>query len=101
MGMMRRSRVLGIGFVVLAVGGLVGCTPVQPWDNSLVSINATATNSGGNPSDSASISADGTKVAFRSDADDLVTNDHNSTGDVFVRDLATVLRLSSRSGRPA
>src|SRR2546421_152249 len=35
------------------------------------------------------LSANGRYVAFVSDADDLVPNDRNRTGDVFVRDLAT------------
>jgi Tol biopolymer transport system component len=52
----------------------------------------------------ASISADGTKVAFDSAADNLVRGDTNGTGDVFVRDLTTgVTRLVSigMGGHPA
>lgn len=37
----------------------------------------------------ASISADGTKVAFTSDASNLVAGDTNATGDVFIKDLTT------------
>jgi Tol biopolymer transport system component len=36
-----------------------------------------------------SISADGRYVTFRSEASDLVADDFNNTGDVFVRDLST------------
>jgi Tol biopolymer transport system component len=52
----------------------------------------------------ASISADGTKVAFVSFATNLVRGDTNDTGDVFVRDLTTgVTRLVSigMGGHPA
>jgi hypothetical protein len=57
---------------------------------TLVSINSTATGSGVYKSGSPVISDDGQKVAFVSEAPDLVTNDINgSVGDVFVRDLLT------------
>ena len=36
-----------------------------------------------------SISADGRRVAFESDASNLTPNDHNPYTDVFVRDLVT------------
>src|SRR5262249_53408949 len=43
-----------------------------------------------------SISADGTRVAFYSSADNLVPSDHNKRGDVFLRDLpeGTTTRIS-------
>jgi hypothetical protein len=47
--------------------------------------------SAGNPSNGdsfgASVSDDGTKVAFRSDASNLVASDLNGTSDIFLRDL--------------
>lgn len=39
------------------------------------------------PSDQASISAEGTRVAFRSAATNLVPDDHNNVQDIFLRDL--------------
>lgn len=44
---------------------------------------------GSSPSFNPVISADGRFVAFESSAGDLVANDGNGTGDVFVRDLGT------------
>jgi Tol biopolymer transport system component len=51
---------------------------------------------GNGASDSASISADGYRVAFESAADDLVSGDTNGVSDVFVRNLAigTTIRAS-------
>lgn len=47
-------------------------------------------------SSGAAISADGSKVAFRSDARNLVASDTNGTSDIFVRDLVagTTTRVS-------
>jgi Tol biopolymer transport system component len=54
---------------------------------------------GDGPSVAPTISADGRVVAFESDADSLVAQDENHTGDVFVRDLvAEVTRLVSVGG---
>ncbi|HKN37955.1 MAG TPA: hypothetical protein VJ622_06345 [Acidimicrobiia bacterium] len=54
---------------------------------------------GDGPSVAPSISGDGRLVAFESDADSLVPNDTNGTGDVFVHDLVTGLtRLVSVGG---
>jgi hypothetical protein len=55
----------------------------------LVSINSAATSSGNANSDSAVISADGSVVAFRSDASNLVFGDSNDYSDVFSRNLLT------------
>lgn len=51
---------------------------------------------GDGPSVAPSISGDGRRVAFESDADNLVEGDTNGTGDVFVHDVVTGLtrRLS-------
>jgi Tol biopolymer transport system component len=59
---------------------------------SLVSVNMAATGSGNRFSHVPSISADGTRVAFMSQASDLAANDTNGGGDgsaldVFLRDL--------------
>jgi Tol biopolymer transport system component len=54
---------------------------------------------GDGPSGAPSISGDGRLVAFESDADNLVPNDGNRTGDVFVHDLvAGATRLVSVGG---
>lgn len=53
---------------------------------TLVSVNSSGT-SGNSSSDKPVISADGSTVAFESDASDLVSGDGNGTRDVFVRDL--------------
>jgi Tol biopolymer transport system component len=54
---------------------------------SLISVNAAGTAGGDHASVGGAISADGRYVAFESVADDLVSGDSNTTGDVFVRDL--------------
>jgi Tol biopolymer transport system component len=54
---------------------------------------------GDGPSVAPSISGDGLLVAFESDADTLVREDNNGTGDVFVRDLVSrVTRKLSVAG---
>ncbi len=58
---------------------------------------------GDGPSGAPSISGDGRLVAFESDADNLVPDDANATGDVFVHDLvagATRLVSVGGGGRP-
>ena len=54
-----------------------------------VSVDSNGAQSTSGSSDNPSLSADGTKVAFRSNATNLVTGDTNNATDVFVRDLAT------------
>lgn len=57
---------------------------------TLVSVNSAGTSSGNDQSFGIpKISDDGRFVAFGSVASDLVANDTNATGDVFVRDLKT------------
>ena len=56
------------------------------------------------PSSHPSVSADGTKIAFQSDATNLVAGDTNATTDVFVRDLTahtTTLVSVPAAGAPA
>ncbi len=68
--------------------------------NELVSLNLAGTDSGNNESLGASISADGTLVAFTSWADDLVAVDGNGQCDVFLRDLdsGTTTMISVNAG---
>ena len=69
---------LGDVFVAnLSTGGLIRA-----------SVTADGVQSAGN-SQAPDISDDGRFVAFRSTADDLVPEDSNGTGDIFVKDLAT------------
>lgn len=55
----------------------------------LVTVNSAGTSSGNGSSDSAVISADGSVIAFRSDASNLVSADSNGFSDVFSRNLVT------------
>jgi Tol biopolymer transport system component len=67
---------------------------------SLVSVSSTGVQGNG-PSSRPSISADGQYVAFTSDSSNLVANDFNFVGDIFVRDLingTTELISKSSSG---
>ncbi len=71
---------------------------------TLVSINQAGTASGNGFSFNPTISANGRYVAFTSFAKDLVANDINPGGDVFVRDLftgTTTLVSVTYSGAPA
>ncbi len=54
----------------------------------LVSRSAEGTYANG-PSSEASLSGDGSKVAFTSEATDLIASDSNNVSDVFVRDMAS------------
>jgi hypothetical protein len=78
---------------------------LQTGITTLVSANRFGTNAGNRRSGALLISANGRFVAFSSLADDLVANDTNGTGDLFVRDLQTgtttlvsVNRLGTNSG---
>ena len=73
---------------------------------SLVSVNSAGTGSGNGTSpfsadEVPAISANGRYVAFGSSASDLVANDNNGTGDIFVRDLqlgtTTLVSVNSAS----
>jgi Tol biopolymer transport system component len=69
----------------------------------LISRNAAGLDANGSASE-ATISADGTKVAFLSDAPDVFVGDMNGTGDVFVHDLSsnsTELVSANTLGLPA
>jgi len=94
---MRRHVGLGFGSA-LGVLLLSGCAP--NWSSGLVTVNAAGTASGNGTSGDVydgnwgfdfeySLSADGTKLAFFSRANDLVTDDTNPEPDIFVRDLTT------------
>jgi Tol biopolymer transport system component len=48
--------------------------------------------------DRASISADGRRIAFQSSASNLISDDHNELGDVFVKDLATGMTIRVSEG---
>jgi Tol biopolymer transport system component len=62
----------------------------------LASVNAAGTGSGNGASRNPALSADGSIVAFESDASDLVAGDANGATDVFTRDLGTgITRLAS------
>ncbi|MCL5097687.1 MAG: hypothetical protein M1608_09195, partial [Candidatus Omnitrophica bacterium] len=53
----------------------------------LASVSPTSGGSGNGDSLGASLSANGRYVVFASEASDLVTNDTNNAGDIFIRDL--------------
>ncbi len=53
-----------------------------------VSVDSTGAQAAGGPSESPSLSNDGSLVAFRSAANNLVANDTNNAADVFVKDLS-------------
>src|SRR5207244_8935830 len=57
--------------------------------NRLVSVNQTGMASGNDRSSGPTISADGSIIAFRSVASDLVTGDFNDTQDVYVFQVPT------------
>lgn len=83
--------IYALGASASAAGGAV----------SLVSANRTGTASGNGASRNPRLSASGRFVVFSSDAGDLVANDGNDRGDVFVRDLltgATVLVSADSTG---
>jgi hypothetical protein len=79
---LRLLAVLGGLLAVVAVAALAPTT-------TLVGVNSAGTGSGNDLSYPTALSAHGRVVAFDSLASDLVANDTNGTGDVFVRDLKT------------
>src|SRR5262249_31732831 len=70
---------------------------LQTGGSTLVSVNFAGTRGGNGPSTTPLLSADGRYVVFTSKASDLVPNDLNHTGDIFVRDrlLGTTLLVSA------
>jgi len=103
---MRRRRVFAAcAGVALAASTLGGCaTPVR-WQSTLVTRNAAGTNGGNGASTSPTIGADGTKIAFVSEARNFGLPDTNGVSDVFVHDtttgtttLVSVNRLGTNSG---
>lgn len=65
---------------------------------NLVSVNRQGSNGGNGTSLSPALSADGSRIAFQSRANDLVAGDDNARYDVFIRDLETsTTRLVSAS----
>jgi Tol biopolymer transport system component len=70
-----------------------------------VSKNAGGSSSGNAPSLESSISADGTKIAFTTQADDVVPGKTKSIPDIVIRDLSSnasrLVTLNARAGAPA
>jgi hypothetical protein len=81
------------GFMDVFVRDLLSGTTTR------VSVDSAGTEASGATSANVSISADGRYVTFHSDASNLVANDTNGTGDVFVRDVVagTTARVSVNS----
>jgi Tol biopolymer transport system component len=78
---------------------------LQSGTTFLASINRFGTASGSRESDKPSISADGQLIAFRSRANDLISDDTNLQPDVFVYDLSrktnTLISVNAAGTRPA
>ncbi len=73
---------------VLATGTVLPVFPVWGVQTTRVSVSSLGIQGNGS-SFSPSLSADGRYIAFSSNANNLVLNDTNRSGDVFVRDLLT------------
>jgi Tol biopolymer transport system component len=70
---------------------------------TLVSVNLVGTGGGNGDSDGGALSTDGRFVVFQSRASDLITNDANGVGDIFVRDMVagtTQLVSAAPDGSP-
>jgi Tol biopolymer transport system component len=86
-----RRRALGAAAALALAAGLSGC-----WKVTLATPNAAGTDTANSWSNWPVLSADGTKVAFTSNATDLGPTDTNGQPDLYVRDLKTgVNRLVS------
>jgi len=87
--------------VTLPTGGLldVYVRDLRRGITMLASVNSTGTEGANDESFIDAISGNGRLVLFQSDASDLVSNDANSTTDVFVRDVrrATTLLVSANA----
>ena len=75
---------LGSTAMVLAAG-----VRAAPAAVTLVSVNTSGTDGGNEASRDATMSADGTKVVFQSNAGDLGPDDAGAESDIYVRDLTT------------
>ena len=73
-----------LGICILASKGTKAADAV-----SLISVNRTGSAAGNGDSVNADLSASGRFIVFSSEASDLVANDNNNHGDVFLRDLLT------------
>ena len=86
---------LGAGYIGQLTGGVLGSHYQDIFafntTNQTVQLVTINTNGSGGEGDnySASVSDDGRYVVFESYADDLVPNDNNNDGDIFLRDLVT------------
>jgi WD40 repeat protein len=86
----RRNRILGVG--VTAIVGLTQTSATAAAQEAIrVSVDSSGaqSNSDSGEYDVIAISADGTVIAFRSEASNLVAGDTNATTDVFVHDTTT------------
>jgi len=72
------------------------CASANAQETTLISVSPTGEQADSNSFDP-SVSADGSLVAFESLASNLVADDTNNTGDIFIRDLHTgeVTRIST------
>jgi Tol biopolymer transport system component len=82
-----RLALVAVTAVALAAG-LTACH-TRRWQGQLVSANAAGTGSAVDESRYPTLSPDGTKVVFESDAWNLGPTDTNGASDIYVRDLAT------------
>jgi Tol biopolymer transport system component len=84
----RRRHVAAVCLGALGAA-LVACEPAPPppWASEVLSVNASGVGSGG--ADTAVVSPDGTKVAFRSHKSGFGPIDTNGFEDIYVRDLTT------------
>ena len=80
--------VQGRRLCALMLGGLAAAEAVKAQSTERVSVDSAGVQGNGF-SDSASITAEGRYVAFRSDATNLVANDSNGQVDIFVHDRQT------------
>ena len=88
-----------VSVAAVLVFATAGVSQAAPGDTELISFSPTTHHAAGGGIDSSQpISADGRFVVFESDSADLVADDTNFAGDVFVKDLATGLieRVSLR-----
>ncbi len=99
-----RKKIISVMVVSVITGLVIGggirpmlTSAVVPGDNTLISVNNSGNNQGGDSSSSdALISANGKFVAFNSSATNLVAGDTNGKIDVFIRsiDSSSTLRVS-------